>query len=129
MNNYTKLERVFGSKKRLISFSAAITGVMFIVGGLTTFIPLILLATILGGGFGLSRRPLFVSYMNKYIPSSRRATVLSTISMFRTFALIVANPVVGRLADWSLNYTLIILGITAVGFSLLSRVQEEHLID
>ena len=129
MNNYEKLERVFGSKKRLISFSAAIPGVMFILGGLTTFIPLILLVIILGGGFGLSRRPLFVSYMNKYIPSPRRATVLSTISMLNTFTLIVANPVVGLLADWSLNYTLIILGVAAVGFSLLSRVQEAHLID
>lgn len=129
MNNYVRLEKIFGSKKRLISLSSAITGVMFIIGGLTTFIPIVLSVIILGGGFGLSRRPLFVSYMNKYIPSPRRATVLSAISMLRTFALIVVNPVVGLLADWSLNYTLIILGVTAVIFSLISRVKEEHLID
>ena len=129
MNNYERLERAFGSKRRLIAISSAITGVMFILGGLTTFLPIVLLVIVLGGGFGLSRRPLFVSYMNKYIPSASRATVLSTISMFRTLALIVVNPVVGLLADWSLSYTLIILGVAAVTFSLISRVEERHLID
>lgn len=129
MNNYEKLENVLGSKKRLIFLSSGITGIMFIVGGLTSFIPLVLLVIIVGGGFGLSRRPLFVSYINKYIPSTRRATVISTISMFRRFALVVVNPAVGLLVDWSLNYTLIILGTAAVIFSLISKVEEEYLID
>jgi len=129
MNNYGRLENLFGSKKRLISLSAIITGVVFIIGGLTTFIPVVVLVIILGGGFGLSRRPLFVSYMNRYIPSSERATVLSTISMFRRFSLVAVNPVIGIIADWSLNYTLVILGATAILFSLISRVQEEYLID
>lgn len=129
MNNYEKLEKIFGSKKRLIFFSATITGVMFIIGGLTTFIPAVLLVIIIGGGFGLSRRPLFVSYMNKYIPSPKRATVLSAISMLRTFALVVVNPAVGLLVDWSLNYTLIILGVAAIIFSFISKVEESHLID
>lgn len=129
MNNYSFLEKIFGSKKRLIFFSAFITGIMFIIGGLTTFLPLVLLAIIIGGGFGLSRRPLFVSYMNKYIPSPKRATVLSSVSMFRTFILAVLNPIVGLMVDWSLNYTLIILGFTAIIFSFISKVEESHLID
>jgi len=129
INNYEKLEKIFGSKKGLIFFSGAITGVMFIIGGLTSYIPLVLLVIIVGGGFGLSRRPLFVSYMNKYIPSSKRATVLSTISMLRRFVLVVVNPVVGLMVDWSLNYTLIILGVLAVFFSFASKIEENQLID
>ncbi len=129
MNNYERLERIFGSKKRLIFLSAAITGVMFIIGGLTTSIPIVFLVIIIGGGFGLSRRPLFINYMNKYIPSPERATILSTISMFRRFALVFINPAVGLLVDWSLNYTLIILGAAALIFSFISRVEEEHLVD
>ena len=129
INNYEKLEKIFGSKKGLIFFSGAITGVMFIIGGLTSYIPLVLLVIIAGGGFGLSRRPLFVSYMNKYIPSSKRATVLSTISMLRRFVLVVVNPVVGLMVDWSLNYTLIILGVLAVFFSFASKIEENQLID
>ena len=129
INNYEKIERIFGSKKRLIFFSSAITGIMFILGGLTTFLPLVLLVIIVGGGFGLSREPLFTSYINKYIPSSKRATVLSTISMLRRFVLVIVNPAVGFLTDWSLNYTLIILGIAAIIFSFTSKVEEKHLID
>jgi len=49
--------------------------------------------------------------------------------MIRRFALVVANPLVGLIADWALNYTLIVLGVLAVIFSLVSRVKEEHLID
>ena len=129
MNNYERLERIFGSKKRLIFFSALITGIMFVIGGLTTFAPIILLVIIVGGGFGLTRRPLFISYMNKYIPSSKRATVLSTIAMLRRFVLVLINPIVGLSVDWSLNNTLIILGLAAIIFSLVSRVEESYLID
>jgi MFS family permease len=102
---------------------------MFILGGLTTLTPLVLMVIIIGGGFGLSRVPLFQSYMNKYIPSSERATILSTISMFRRFALVIVNPIVGFLVDWSFNYTLIILGVTAVIFSFISKIEEDHLLD
>jgi MFS family permease len=129
MNNYERLETLLGSKKRLITFSALITGIMFIVGGLTSLIPIVLMVITVGGGFGLSRRPLFLSYMNKFISSSERATVLSAISMIRRLALVAINPFVGMMADWSLSYTLIILGVLAVFFSLISRVKEEHLID
>ena len=90
---------------------------------------LILLVIILGGGFGLSRGPLFTSYINKYIPSPQRATVLSTISMLERFVLVIVTPFVGMLADWSLSYTFIILGCLAVVFSFVSRIEEKHLID
>lgn len=129
MNSYEKFEKLLGSKKRLIFFSAAITGLAFVLGGLTRAIPLVILALILGIAFGLSRKPLFISYMNKYIPSHNRATVLSSISMLRRFVHVVINPLVGLLVDWSLNYTLIILGVIAIVFAFISGVKEEHLID
>jgi MFS family permease len=129
MNSYAKLEKILRSKKRVLFFSAFIPGVMFIVGGLTTYSLVVPLIIIIAGGFSLSRRPLLISYMNKYIPSPKRATVLSTISMFRRLALVVTNPIVGLLVDWSLSYTLIILGIVAVIFSFVSKVEENHLID
>ncbi|RMF55903.1 MFS transporter [Candidatus Woesearchaeota archaeon] len=129
MNNYRRLEKLFGSKKRMVFLSALITGIMFVVGGLTTWVPAVLWVIIVGGGFGMARRPLFVSYMNKYIPSSKRATVLSSVSMARRFVSIILNPIIGFMVDWSLNYTLIILGAIAIIFSFISRVKESHLID
>ncbi|MBL7160125.1 MAG: MFS transporter [Candidatus Aenigmarchaeota archaeon] len=127
MNNFRKLENILGSKKRLIFLSAFIPGIMFIVAGLTTFLPLLLLSILLIGGFGLTRRILFASYFNKYIPSDKRATVLSTISMFRTFAIAIVNPFVGMLTDWSLYYTAILLGAIAVLFAFISRTKEKML--
>ncbi|MBU1178355.1 MFS transporter [Patescibacteria group bacterium] len=129
MNGYSWMEKWLGGKRRLIFASSIITGVAFIIGGLTKFIPLVIVVIILAGGFGLGRRPLFSSYLNKYIPSEKRATVLSSVSMLRKFTMVLMYPLVGLLVDQSLNYTLIILGIVAVIFSLVSRVREEHLVD
>jgi len=129
MNNYERLEKLFGSKKRLIFAGAFSTGLFFIIGGLTSYLPLVLVVIIIGGGIGMSREPLFASYMNKHIKSSNRATVLSSITMIRKFILIIVNPAVGFMVDWSLGYTLIILGTLAIVFSFVSRVEEDYLID
>ncbi|MFH0711181.1 MAG: MFS transporter [Candidatus Aenigmatarchaeota archaeon] len=129
INNYGKLERILRSKKRLIFLTSFITGVMFVLGGLTTFIPLVVISIIFSAGIGLGRAPLFSSYLNKYIPSAKRATTISAISMIQQLALVVVYPIVGFLVTWSLNYTLIIIGVIAIVFSFLSRVEEKHLID
>lgn len=129
MNNFNKLEKILGSKKRLIFLSSLITGLMFVLGGLTTFLPIVIIVILVGGGFGLSRRPLFASYFNKYIPSDKRATVLSSISMMRRLSVAIVNPFIGMLADWSLANTLVLLGIVAISFSFISKVEEDMLID
>lgn len=129
MNGYTKLEKLFGSKRRVLFLSAFTTGAMFIIGGLTEFLPLVLVVILLSGGFGLSRRPIFESYMSKFIPSDKRATVISSISMLEKLALVIVSPLIGLLVDWSLSYTLIVLGAFAIFFSIFSKVEEEHLID
>ena len=129
INNFIRIEKWLGSKKRLLFISAFLTGISFILLGITRYAPLVIGAVLLSGGFGLSRGPLFSSYMNKFIPSDKRATILSTTSMLRTFAIVVANSLSGLLADWSIPYTLLILGTGIIVFSFLSKIKEEHLID
>jgi MFS family permease len=132
MNSYKPLEHLFRSKRRYLLFSGLVTGIMFLVGGLSLafqLLPLMILAIILTIAFGMTRTPLLISYMNKYIPSPQRATVLSTINMFQTLSFVIVYPLVGFFADWSLIMTLIILGLAGIGFSLISRVKEEYLID
>jgi len=132
MNSYNRLERIFRSKRRYLLFSGFMTGAMFLVGALGLafqLLPLMLVAIILAIAFGVTRAPLLISYMNKYIPSPERATVLSTINMFQTLSFVIVYPLVGFAADWSLIMTLILLGIAGIGFSLISRVKEEYLID
>lgn len=129
INNFELLERAVGSKKNYIFLSALIAGIMYVIGGLTTFIPIVLMVIVIGGGVAVSRRTLLANYMNKYIPSPERATVLSTVSMINSIALVVINPLFGLMVEWSLNYTLIISGVSAIIFSIISKVEEEHLID
>ena len=129
INNFLRLEKWLGSKKRLLFISAFLTGVFFILLGVTSFAPLVIAGIILCAGFGLSRGPLFSSYMNRYIPSDKRATILSTTSMLRTFSIVVVNSISGLLADWSIPNTLLLLGTAAIVFSFLSKIKEEDLID
>lgn len=129
ISNFERLERLTGSKKGYIFASAFITGIAFIVGGLTSFIPIVILAIVVGGGFGMSRKILVLNYMNKFIPSSERATTISIISTMNNITFVVFYPVIGIMAEWSISYTLVILGACAAAFSIISKVEEEHLLD
>ncbi len=129
MNSYGPIEKALGSKKMLITLSSFIVGLMLIVCGIVNAVPIVIISIVLCIGFGYSRGPLFSSYMNKHIKSSERATVLSAIAMIQGILVVILNPLIGLAAEWSLNYTLIILGISALAFAFISRLKEEHLID
>jgi MFS family permease len=130
IGNFMRLERWLGAKKRLLFLTAFLTGVLYILLSAADSVPVIIFGIIFSAGFGLSRGPLFSNYMNKYIPSDKRATILSTTSMLRTFSIVIVNISAGFLADWSIPNTLLILGIAIIIFSsLFSKIKEEHLID
>lgn len=129
MSNYAFLEKLFGSKKNFIFASAFIMGAFYLLAGFTRNIVLVIIIILVAGGFGLSRNPLILNYMNKYIPSHQRATVLSVISMFKMLCIAVLAPLAGIVADWSLSYAFIMLGVLAIGFSIFSKVEESHLVD
>ncbi|UCD04321.1 MAG: MFS transporter [Candidatus Woesearchaeota archaeon] len=129
MNSYSSFERVLGSKKRLIFISSLIPGVFLVIAGLVSYLPLLILLIIIAGGLSFGRRPLMQNYMHKYIPSDKRATVISSVFMMQTLVLAVMNPIVGKLADWSLNNTFIILGVAALIFTFISKIEEDILLD
>jgi hypothetical protein len=129
MMGYERMENFLKSKKRFLFLSAIILGLMFIAGGLTVYIPVVVAAIVIGGGVGSARKPLLINYMNKHIESPERATVLSAVSMIRRLVQAVIIPIIGLAVGWSLSYTLIILGLVAIGFTLVSKIKEEQLID
>jgi hypothetical protein len=129
LNNVMRLESALGSKRRLLLAGAVLPGIAFLVLGMTTRAPVVLLGIWVAASFGLSRTALFSSYMNKHIPSAHRATVLSCISMMRTLAIAVVNPIAGALADWSIPSTLTLLGVAALALAAWSQVEEGDLID
>lgn len=129
LNTTVYLKKLLKSKKTVISLTALLTGIGFLlVGSFMGMIPVII-GVIIAATFGMSRRTLLMNYINKNIPSEQRATILSAIAMFRQFILMILIPIVGIFVDMSLNTVLVILGIIAVIWSLISPVKEKYLIN
>jgi len=129
LNNFSNLEKLFGSKKGVILISALIVGLGFVLLSVSNNIALSIILIVITFGFGLSRGLLFNNYMNKYIESKNRATVLSTISMINSSGRAILYPVIGVLVEYSMNITLLIIGLLIILVSIFSKVEESHLID
>lgn len=127
LNSVLKIEGVLKSKKKYILFASLLVGVCYLLLAFASNIYLVIAGILLIGGFGMTMKPIFYSYMNKYAPSSHRATVLSAVSMTRAIAGAITNVIFGYLVDWNLKYTLIFLGVLTIFFALISRVEEKHL--
>jgi len=127
LNTHQYLENWFGSKRLVLLFCSFVTGLAFIDLAFLDSKGLIVLAIVVAFSFSLPRVILFSAYMNKYIPSDKRATVLSVTSMWRTFAIVISNLLIGQLADWNLHHTLLMVGIAILLLTLLSRIEERHL--
>ena len=123
------LERWIGSTSRYLWMSALLPGAAFVALGLSQHLAVVLPAILIAAGFGLTRSTFLTSYMNRYIDSAERATVLSSVSMLRMLAIAIINPIAGVLADWSLSGTLLILGISAILVATISRSDARHLGD
>ena len=120
-----KIENKFNHTKTLLTISSLLIGLSFLVAGIFNHVWVVIALFIFGGGLGLTRRTFMASFLNKNIPSGQRATVLSFVSMLRRFLLIGLNPLVGYMADWSLNYTLISLGVTTLLVAIFSPIKQE----
>lgn len=126
-HNFTLLEKVFGSAKRYLQFSALATGLSFILVALFPSLLTILLFILLAGGLGMSRSTLLSSYMQQYIPSEQRATVLSSVSTFSRLAIALCNPFVGLVATHSLQLAALLLGLLPLTLFFFSPIEHEML--
>ncbi|HEY4526217.1 MAG TPA: MFS transporter [Candidatus Paceibacterota bacterium] len=126
-SNFAKLEKIFKSSLNYVKFSSFITGAMFVLVAIWPSKASVILFTVLAGGFSLTRMEFVSAHMNKLIPSAERATVLSAISMLRRIALVVLNPIVGFMADYSLYLTLGLLGGLTFVVTIFSPIKKEML--
>jgi len=122
--NFINLEKLSGGPQRFLKLTALVTGLSFILVGILPSLTTLVIFLFCAGGFGLTRLEYMQSYMNKLIPSSERATVLSAVSMFRRLALIFLNPIVGMVAEKSLRGAFFAVGLLPLGmlvfFSLIN---------
>lgn len=119
----TRLEKFFG-KKNLIRVTVFIPGIAFIAGAFTTNLALTIALVFLIMGFRGLRTPLFSSYFNVHIPSERRATMLSAISMIGRFLAAALNIAVGAMMDWSVEGTMVAIGVSLVLLGVFGAVKD-----
>ena len=129
LNNVGRIEKWFGGKKNYLTYSALLVGGLFLVLAFVPNLVVAILSIFLIGAFGLTRKSIFSSYLNKFIESHNRATVLSVIAMMYSLSMAIINIVLGRIVDWDLQIGLIIVGVGIILFTLVSKLEEEHLID
>lgn len=125
--NFVRLEKMLGGGKTYLRFTAIVVSLGFLTVAAFPSIVTVILFLVLAGGFGLTRMELMRAYLNRFIPSEKRATVLSSISMFRRFALVPLNPIIGFTADHSLRLALGIVGILPLLVFFFSPIEKEAL--
>ena len=115
------------SKKLLLVIIDVIAGIAFILMGFTTYplYSIILLLFIVG--FGYPRGLLYINGINKQIESENRATVISTINMFRSISNAILYPFIGLIVEWNIFALFIIVGTLILIFTALTRVKSEYL--
>ncbi|MFX1452855.1 MAG: MFS transporter [Promethearchaeota archaeon] len=126
-NLIPKLQQRFKNKKLFLTIYTLIPGLAYIVIAFIIFTPISIALILIIIGIGFSRNIIFINGINRNIEEENRATVLSTISMLRSFIISILYPIIGLLVMWNLNYTFIILGISIILVALLSSVKNEHL--
>jgi sugar phosphate permease len=129
LKNIDRIEKIVKGKKNYVSISAFLPGLCYILMGVSKNWLVVVLAIIIGAGFGLTRRAPMTSYINKYIESSNRATVLSFVNMTKALILGIINPIVGKAMDASLNNALVVIGVLLVIVAIFSGVEEHMLLE
>ncbi len=130
LNKIHAIENLFGGKKKFLFGSAVLIGAGFLLAAATKFVPAVLLSIMLVCSLALTRNPIISSYANKYIPTAKRATVLSAMSMARRITVAVSQLAVGFIVDaFSLNAALLALGGLIIAFAFFSKIEEKMLKD
>ena len=118
--NFRLVEKIIGRGQKYLAMSALLTSLSFIFVAIYPQLISIFLLILLAGGLGLTRLTYVTNLAHRYIKSAERATVLSSMSMLRRFALIILNPLVGFTADRSLPLALFLVGLIPLGTFLFS---------
>lgn len=125
LTNITKIEKWFGMQ-RILFYSALVPGLFYLILGFSNNWLLAVTGIFVIMCLKVIRLPLLSHFINQHIESHQRATVLSGVSMLQRLCILGLYPVAGLIADVSLQYVFIFLGIITVFFAVISRVQIEQ---
>lgn len=124
----SSLEKALGVR-RLLLLSALLPGVLFIALGFVHILTFAIPALFVLVGCKMVRVPVLNDLINRHIESENRATVISSVSLLERSVTFLLYPVVGLLADASLDYALWLLGGVCLVFAAATRISGRHLGD
>jgi MFS family permease len=124
--NVKGLERLLGMR-RVLFYSGLIPAVLFVLLGVVYQLAFVVPALFLIVGCKMVRMPILSDFMNRFIESRNRATVISSVSLLERFLMFLLYPIVGLLADVSIDYALLFLGSVCAVFAVATKVSEIHL--
>ncbi|MBY9010516.1 MAG: MFS transporter [Candidatus Lokiarchaeota archaeon] len=122
-----KFLKKVNKKKDLLIMVNLITGFAFVILGFSVIPILGILMLFLIVGFGYTRGLIYINGINTQIESENRATVLSTINMFSSISRAILYPFIGLIVDWNLFVMFLIIGITILLLTALTKVKSEYL--
>lgn len=126
-SKYTyKLEQRFGMEKTVL-FVTLLPGLIYVIMAFVfhpIFSPLLFCLIY----FPISMyEPLFSDYQNRHIENKNRATVLSMISMFSNAYVVIMGLIIGFIADKSISYAFIFMGLIILFSSVAFRLNRNHI--
>jgi MFS family permease len=121
-----RLEKFIGVR-RLLLLSAVLPGFLFIALGILHMPAFAIPALFLLVGCKMMRVPVLNEFINRRIESENRATVISSVSLLERSVTFLLYPLVGLLADVSLDYALWLLGGVALVFAAATRLSDRQL--
>jgi MFS family permease len=119
-----KIRKTLGENRALF-VSSLLPGFLFLAAGLFRGMGVALVAIFGVTMMKLFRAPLLAASMNSLMDDEHRATALSGISMAERVLIALLYPIVGAAADWSLDASLIGLGILTIAMSFAVRQKNE----
>lgn len=126
LTQVSAIEKVVGVR-RLLLISALVPGLLFVALGYVHVLAFAIPALFLLAGCKMVRVPVLNEFINRHIESENRATVISSVSLLERSITFLLYPVVGLLADVSLDYALQLLGGVCLVFAVVTRITARHL--
>lgn len=121
-----KFEGWMGMEKTVL-FVTLLPGLIFLVMAIThqaILSPLLFCLIYFVGGI---YEPLFSDYQNRHIETNNRATILSMISMFSSLYIVVVGLLIGFIANKSMPYAFIFMGLITLSSSIIFRLNKKQL--
>lgn len=121
-----KLEKILGVEGGMF-IATVLPGIFYILMSVIVHPVLGVLLFVLNYGSMSLQNPLYADYYNIHIQSEIRATTLSIINMFSSFYIVVMGLIIGWIANYSILYAFLFMGILILISGAYFRINKTQI--